>query len=73
MAKYDLVGVDGNAFSIMGYTSRALRNEGLRELEEEMTKKAMSGDYWHLIRVRDEYVQMANKKADENGWEGEEE
>ena len=26
--KYDLVGVDGNAYSIMGYVTRAMRMEG---------------------------------------------
>ena len=73
MSKYNLVGVDGNAFSIMGYTARALKNEGMYNLVDEMHHKAMSGDYWHLIAVCDEYVQMANDKAEENGWEGEEE
>lgn len=73
MAKYSLVGVDGNAFSLMGYTARALRNEGLRNLETEMTSKAMSGDYYNLIRVCDEYLDMANQKAIENGYEDDEE
>lgn len=72
MAKYSLVGVDGNAFALMGYTARALRNEGLKNLEKEMTDKAMSGDYYNLIRVCDEYLDMANKKAEENGYEDEE-
>lgn len=72
MAKYSLVGVDGNAYSLMGYTARALRNEGLRKLEQEMMQKASSGDYYNLIRVCDEYLDMANKKAEENGYEAEE-
>lgn len=73
MAKYSLVGVDGNAYSLMGYTARALRNEGLRNLEKEMTSKATSGDYYNLIRVCDEYLDMANQKAVENGYEDDEE
>ena len=73
MGKYNLVGVDGNAFSIMGYTARALRNEGLGNLSSEMQKKATSGDYYNLIAVCDEYVQMANEKAIENGYEEEDE
>lgn len=66
--KYDLVGQDGNAFALMGYTARALRNEGLGNLVSEMQTKATSGDYWNLIAVCDEYVQMANDKAIDNGY-----
>ena len=58
--KYDLVGIDGNAYSIMGYTARALKNEGLRDKVDEMYSKAMSGDYYHLIAVCMEYIDMAN-------------
>ena len=72
MAKYDLVGVDGNAYSIMGYTGRALKNEGLCDLVSEMLARATSGDYWNLISVCDEYIQKANAKAIENGYEDEE-
>lgn len=68
MAKYDLVGQDGNAFALMGYTARALKNEGLRDKVEEMQSRAMAGDYYHLIAVCDEYIEMANQKAEENGY-----
>lgn len=67
--KYTLVGVDGNAYAIMGYTARALKNEGLRDKVDEMYKKAQSGDYSNLICVCDEYVQMANKAYEERGEE----
>ena len=71
--KYTLVGVDGNAFAIMGYTARALRNEGLGDKVSEMQTKAMSGDYNNLLCVCMEYIDMANDKAAiENGWEDEE-
>lgn len=63
MAKYDLVGIDGNAFSVMGYTSKALRCEGLGDLCEEMHTKAMSGDYDNLLCVCMEYIDKANAKA----------
>lgn len=69
MAKYTLVGVDGNAFSVMGYTSKALKIEGLGNLVEEMREKAMSGDYTHLISVCMDYVEKANEAAYENGYE----
>ena len=73
MAKYDLVGQDGNAYALMGYTARALKNEGLGELVSEMQKKATSGDYYHLIAVCDEYIETANQKAEENGYIDDEE
>jgi hypothetical protein len=47
-----LVGLDGNAFSIMGRVARALRKGGwpaekVKLVEEEM----MSNDYDHLLRT----------------------
>lgn len=63
MAKYSLVGVDGNAFSIIGYTGNALKREGLRHLVDEMRERAMSGDYYNLIAVCDEYINKANEAA----------
>lgn len=72
MAKYTLVGVDGNAFSVMGYTSKALKREGLGNLVDEMHEKATSGDYNNLLVVCCEYVDKANKSAYENGYIDEE-
>lgn len=65
MEKYSLIGVDGNAFSVMGYTSKALKREGLGHLVDEMRDKAMSGDYDNLLRVCMEYVDKANEAASE--------
>jgi hypothetical protein len=70
--KYDLVGVDGNAYAVMGYTGRALRDEGLGDLVSEMRTKATSGDYTNLLCVCMEYIDMANEKAIENGYDPEE-
>lgn len=61
--KYCLVGVDGNAYAVMGYTARALKNEGLGNLVEEMHQKATSGDYNNLLCVCMDYVDMANRAA----------
>ncbi len=72
MAKYCLVGQDGNAYALMGYTGQALRAEGLGDLVKEMQEKATSGDYNNLICVCSDYVEMANKKAVENGYEDDE-
>lgn len=73
MKRFDLVGVDGNAFSVMGYTARALRTAGLGDKSSEMHKKATSGDYNNLLRVCMEYIDMANAALEEQGYELEEE
>lgn len=64
---YDLVGVDGNAFAVMGYTGKALRETGHRDLVEKMREEAMSGDYDNLLRVCMKYIDIANEDCDE--WE----
>lgn len=63
---YTLVGVDGNAYSIMGYTANALKRSGLRDKVDEMREKAMSGDYYNLIAICNEYIDMANEAAGYN-------
>lgn len=68
MAKYTLVGVDGNAYSVMGYVARAMQREGLREEVSKMHDEAKSGDYNHLLVVCMDYLDKANKKAEENGY-----
>lgn len=69
--KYDLVGVNGNAYAVMGYTAHALKREGLRDKVDEMHEKAMSGDYDNLLRVCMEYIDIANEAAEANGCEEE--
>ena len=61
MKAFTLVGVDGNAFAVMGYTARALRRANLDDNVDEMYEKAQSGDYYHLIAVCQEYIEMANE------------
>ena len=61
--KYSLVGVDGNAFAVLGYTANALKTEGLSNLKEEMYQKAMSSTYNNLLVVCSTYLDRANKKA----------
>ena len=61
--KYSLVGVDGNAFIVLGYTANALKTEGLSNLKEEMYQKAMSSTYNNLLVVCSTYLDRANKKA----------
>jgi hypothetical protein len=51
-----LVGEDGNAFSILGRVSRALRRAGMPEKAEEYLARATAGDYDHLLAVTLEYM-----------------
>lgn len=64
--KYSLVGVNGNAFSVMGYTAQALKREGLRDLVGKMHEEAIAGDYDNLLAVCVRYIDLANEKAEEN-------
>jgi hypothetical protein len=48
--KLELVGLDGNAFSLMGAFQRAARKQGRTKDEiDAVLKDSMSGDYSHLI------------------------
>ncbi len=58
--KYDLVGVDGNAFSVVGYTQRALRETGHKDQIKDLKARAFSGDYNQLICVCLAYIDLAN-------------
>lgn len=69
MPKYTLIGVNGNAFAVMGYTAKALRKEGLHTEVKTMLEKAKAGNYFQLVATCDEYVQMANEEAVKNGHE----
>ena len=57
--KYSLVGVDGNAYSIMGYTAKVLELEGLYDLVDEMYAQATGDDYDNLVAVCMQYVDIA--------------
>ena len=62
--KYSLIGVDGNAYAIMGYTAKAMRREGFSKEEvDEMYEKAESGDYDNLLQVCMEYIDKVNERA----------
>jgi hypothetical protein len=48
----ELVGLDGNAFSVMGAVSGALKDAGNdKDVIDSYRKQAMAGDYDHLLRV----------------------
>ena len=60
--KYSLAGVNGNAFSIMAYTSNALKREGMSELVDKMRAEATSGDYDNLVQVCEGYLDKVNEQ-----------
>ena len=63
---YSLIGVDGNAFSIMGYTANAMKNEGFTKEEiDGMYKEATSSDYNNLICVCGGYIDKINERLGE--------
>ena len=47
----ELVGEDGNAYSILGRCTLALKRNGLRDEVEAFRKEATSGDYDNLLRT----------------------
>lgn len=59
---YSLVGVDGNAFSVMSYVQRAMRTEKVEKKSiSKYLKDATSGDYEHLISVSARAIEKLNK------------
>jgi hypothetical protein len=55
----DLVGVDGNAFAVMGVVVRELRRVGNSQaVIDAYTAAAKSGDYDDLLRVSMDYCGM---------------
>ena len=62
--KYCLVGIDGNAYAVMGYVKNAMKEQGFTEEEiKEYLDKAKSSDYNNLLCVSMEYVDKCNEKA----------
>lgn len=62
MEKYSLVGIDGNAYAVMGYVKRAMIQEGAsKEDIQSYLDDAMSSDYSHLIAVSADMVDKLNE------------
>ena len=67
----ELVGLDGNAFSLLGAFQRQARKEGWAKPEiDEVMKDATSGDYDHLLYVLNEHCDAVPAT---DGYEDEEE
>jgi hypothetical protein len=57
--KVQLVGNDGNAFSILGNCKTAAKKAGLTKKQiDEFLNEAMSGDYSHLLGTCMEYFEV---------------
>lgn len=70
--KMRLVGLDGNAFSIMGAFQSEARKQGWdKESITEVLNRAMSGDYNHLLRTIVEVTEDCSEDNDEF-WDDEE-
>ena len=66
-SKYDLVGIDGNAFCIMGYVVNAMKECKFSKAErDDYYRMATSGDYDHLICVSIEMIDKCNEIANAN-------
>jgi hypothetical protein len=61
--KMNLVGLDGNAFSLMGAFSRTARQQGWTKEEiDAVLKICMSGDYENLISTLVEYTEEVGEE-----------
>ena len=56
--KVQLAGLDGNAFSIIGRVSAALKEAGLGHQVEKFQEEATSGDYDNVIQTSMKYVDV---------------
>lgn len=62
MKAYTLVGVDGNAFSIMSYVRSAMKRAQMTSQDiDAYTKDAKSSDYDHLLVVSCEMIDKVNE------------
>ena len=62
MKAYTLVGVDGNAFAIMGYVRSAMKSAKMTSQDiDAYTKDATSSDYDHLLVVSCEMIDKVNE------------
>ena len=61
-----LVGLDGNAFSILGRCREALRRGRRMDVWAEFHKEATSGDYDHLLCTVMDYFQVDSDEDDDS-------
>ena len=60
---YSLIGIDGNAFSIMGYVRKSMRECGrAKEGIDSYLKEATSGNYDNLLCISINVIEELNMK-----------
>lgn len=65
MVKYNLIGIDGNAFSVIGYVAKAMKKEGKSDEEiNEYKKEAMSGNYSYLLMASQDQIDKLNDELE---------
>jgi hypothetical protein len=65
--RLQLVGMNGNAYVVMGEFKRAARQQGWTPEEiDTVIKEAMSGDYDHLLATILDNVDMPDEDEDES-------
>lgn len=63
----ELVGVDGNAYAVMGVFSRQARREGWTQEEiDSVLEEAQSGDYDHLLSTIMTYCEPQDEEEPED-------
>ena len=63
--RYTLVGVDGNAYAVMAYVKRAMREVGMsQEQRTAYIDAAMSDDYHHLLCVSMDMLEKCNERLE---------
>ena len=63
--KYSLVDIDGNAYSLMGYTQDVMAEQGFSKEEiDAFLSDATSSDYGHLVAVCSKKVRECNERAE---------
>ena len=69
MRPFNLVGVNGNAYAVMGYVKDAMRRSGKFSQEEidAYMKDAKSSDYDNLLYVSGQMVETVNDRLREAG------
>ena len=71
--KMNLVGLDGNAFSLMGAFRREALHQGWTEEEIDLVlKECMKGDYDHLLCTLMDHTKEVEEDENEFGFEEEE-
>ena len=65
--KMELIGQDGNIFSILGRASRLLKENGQPDQAKEMCDRVyQSGDYYKALNIISEYVETELSPPREN-------